>query len=80
MQDFFEAILADAQGQPSTMRTASLTAVITGCAMLILASIGLGEVELADEALWLIGLALGGKFIQRFAAEGKPKDKAPAEK
>ena len=64
-------LLHDRDGKPSTMRAGALMAVATGCAMLLLASLGYGDPDLAEEALWLVGLAFGGKAVQRVSEGGR---------
>ena len=61
------AILKDPQGRASMMRTGALATVFAGCAILVGGAFGFapGVEVTAENALWAIGLALTGKFIQR---------------
>lgn len=68
----------DPNGKPSAMRVGVLAAVFTGCAMLLGITFGPGNVEMADEALWVLGLAFTGKAIQRMGEPTSPRDKKEA--
>lgn len=59
--------LNDPNGKPSAMRTASLACIAAGLAMLLGTTFGFSPagVDTTQEALWLIGIAFGGKAVQR---------------
>lgn len=65
--------LVDPTGKPSAMRAASLLTVAAGCIVILGAAFGKATPEMADEAIWLVGLGLGGKFVQRVAEGSKSK-------
>ena len=61
------SIFKDPSGKPSAMRAASLVVVLVGCVMLLAATFGKGNLEVTDDALWLIALGIGGKWVQHMA-------------
>ena len=65
--------IKDLNGKPSTMRLASLVAVLSGCFILVATMLGYSVVQVQEEAVWLVGIGLAGKWSQRWIEENKHK-------
>ena len=59
--------LKDPAGKPSAMRAATLLMVSVGCAMLVLATLGVARGDTTKEALWLVAIGVGGKWAQKIS-------------
>ena len=55
----------DNYGKPSAMRFGALTAILSGCVMLVSAAFGASDPNMGTEALWLVGIGLTGKAGQK---------------
>ena len=64
-------IFNDKEGNPSTMRLTCFVSVCSGCAILIIDTLGKAPTDNNEYAIWIIAMGIAGKFLQTCFESGR---------